>query len=575
MRKQLKSEIAKCISKSTELVESEILSQLEMPKNKDHGDLAFPCFQLAQAWKCKPNETSLRLAKELKLPSGVASATPAGPFLNFSFERTAICDYVVTRVLAKNFEINKELKKQNVIVEYSSPNIAKPFHVGHLRATLIGNCLDRVYRFLGYNVTSINHLGDWGTQFGFVWAGCEIFGKPKNPTVSSLVELYRKSTRLKELQEKKTLAPEDEDKPDVNLIARNYFKDLEAGKDYAVEFWQWCLDISLEYFRTTYSRLGINFDHYTGESFYSEMLEDVRKEIEKKKILVESEGALGVDLGEQLGFARIYTPDGRSLYLTRDIATALYRAKTFKFDKAVYVVGAPQNLHFQQLKGVLTKLGYDFSEKMIHAGFGHVLGMKTRSEGDFIELNDFVDEATDRALKAYQDQVSKRPEGLNETEVAEAVGISAVTFGTLSKGRLKDVHFDWNNALEFQGDSGPYLLYAYARINGIKEKACENKIEIPTKIDFSKLTDSEAYGLIRLIDQFEDYLVLTVRDNEPNHLCNYTLELAKTFSKAYNHLKVIGEEKNLASARLALFETTHIVLGKCIELLGIRVIERM
>ena len=253
-------------------------------------------------------------------------------------------------------------------------------------------------------------------------------------------------------------------------MARAFFIDLEKGEPYAAEFWKTCVDTSLEYLQRTYERLHIRFDHYIGESFYSDKLEAVKDMLEASGHLTESQGALGVDLGEELGFARIYTPDGRSLYLTRDIATANYRAERFHFDKAVYVVGAPQSLHFQQLKGVLRLLGLGYAEKIEHVAFGHVMGMKTRGGGDFIELNEFLDEAYERALEAYHTQVSKRPEGLDDTEVARAVALAAIVFSNVSRTNIKDVHFKWEHALEFQGDTGPYLLYACARINGIKEK---------------------------------------------------------------------------------------------------------
>ena len=462
-----------------------------------------------------------------------------------------------------------------MIIEYSSPNIAKPFHVGHLRTTFIGNALDRVYRYLGYDVISINHLGDWGTQFGFVYAGCELWGKPTEPTVNQLVELYKKATSLRDAQDKDLVSEADRAVPNVNDIARKFFVDLEDGQKYALEFWQWCLDISMKYFLEAYERLNVKFDHYTGESFYSDKLEDVKKDLHAAGVLEESLGAIGVNLGEELGFARIYTPDGRSLYLTRDIATAKYRWETFHFDRAVYVVGAPQILHFKQIKGILEAIGAEYGDKIIHVPFGHVLGMKTRGDGDVVELNDFLDEAFSRALTAYNDQVSKRPAGLDENEVAQAVSLAAIILSTLNRSCIKDVHFSWDTALAFQGDSGPYLLYSAARINGVKEKALAAGIAIPKNVSGKFLEEDASFALVQQLENFSNVLERVAAEYEPLGLVTYALELASTFSRSYNGLKVIGEEAELSSNRLALFECVRIVLTTSMKLLGMRPVERM
>lgn len=568
MKQQLKDALAEAIGQQTNIPFEEI--SLEAPKNRSFGDLAFPCFLLAKMWKKSPPDCAKQLAGEIKLPAGIAEANATGPFLNFRFDRLGFSTKVVRETLEGSTRIAQINK--TAIVEYSSPNIAKPFHVGHLRATLIGNCLDRLYRHICWKTVSVNHLGDWGTQFGFVWAGCELWGKPENDSVLGLLEIYRKATAIKSEQEEKGVADGEQD---INAMARQYFIDLENGEQYAVEFWKWCSEISLAYFKQTYDRLGVSFDHYTGESFYSDMLDEVRQDLEQAGILRESEQALGVDLGEQLGFARVFTSDGRSLYLTRDIATAKYRAETFNFDRAIYVVGAPQTLHFQQIKGVLEKLGRDYADKIIHVPFGHVMGIKTRGEGQFVELNEFFDDAYQRALDAYHNQVSKRPENLDETEVARAVALAAIIFSNLSRTNIKDVHFDWESALAFQGDSGPYLLYAYARINGIKEKAAEAKVFPDPDFAESALSEESAFQLASLIADFEPVVQRAVEEHEPYLLANYALELAKSISKAYLDLKVVGVDQDLATARLTLFEASRSILGKSLELLGIQPLERM
>lgn len=564
IKEQLKQKLVSAIANCGHLETAAIQKLIEKPKNQSFGEFAFPCFLLAKLWKKSPPECARKLAQEINLPDEFSRAEATGPFLNFRLNR----NYVSKQILAHYLSELSLTQSQRVIMEYSSPNIAKPFHVGHLRATLIGNCLDRVYRFSGYDVVSINHLGDWGTQFGFVWAGCEIWGKPESPSVASLVDVYRRATSLKKNQEN----GHDLDQPDINEMARTYFLKLEAGEPEATSFWSWCRALSMQYLEQAYERLNVSFDHFTGESFYQSKLEGVRRSLEQNGILENSEGALGVDLGESLGFARIYTEDGRSLYLTRDLATAEYRAQEYGFDKAVYVVGVPQTLHFQQLVAILEKWGKEYADKIIHAPFGHVAGMSTRG-GQFIELSSFLDEAEQKALTAYREQVSKRPPGLDEQEVAKAVALAAIIFETFSRTRIKDVEFSWKRALEFQGATGPYLLYAYARINGIREKVGNLQMEIDSTGE--AYTEDTAFHLLMALCEFEPTLNKTLEENEPATLAFYTLELAKQFSKAYQELKIKGEEQKVASARLALFEATRKVLKACIEMLGMRLIERM
>ena len=565
---QLKGALAVALSRVTGEKTERIYLQLQVPKNPDHGELAFAAFEYAKAVSLPPPVAAGKIKEQLELPNGFKDCSPVGPFLNFKLKRA---DYA-SEYLNRPFDAPAK-NPGRVIVEFSSPNIAKPFHVGHLRATLVGNALDRIYRYLGYNVTSVNHLGDWGTQFGFVWAGCKLWGRPENPSVSDLVELYRKATSLKAAQEKSPESYEGQEL--VNDIARSYFRDLEDGTEYAMVFWRWCLSISMEYFQRTYKRLNVSFDHYTGESFYSDKLDAVRELLQQKGVLKESNGALGVDLGEKLGFARIATPDGRSLYLTRDIATAKYRHETFQFDRALYVVGAPQTLHFEQLIGVLRAIDAPYADKMEHVPFGSVLGMKTRGDGEFVELNEFLDEATSRALEAYHSAVSKRPMGINENEVSEVVGLAAIVIGTLNRQRSKDVQFSWDTAMAFSGESGPYLLYSIARLNSVIEKAKESGLVPLTSVCPEQFPEAEAFELTKGLDEFFPTLQRVEKDNEPSYLVAYAFDVAKLFSKAYLVLRVVGEEKALAEARLALFARTREVLKTSVSLLGIMPAERM
>jgi arginyl-tRNA synthetase len=575
---QIHSALAQAISLTTGKEPAEIKALFESPKNPAHGDISLPCFSLSRGTDEKPQDLAKRIKNTISLPDEFSSVSVIGPFLNFKLNYILLSKTIIEQacksITCQTDASSKTHADKTVLVEYSSPNIAKPFHVGHLRATLLGNALDRIYRSAGYPTVSINHLGDWGTQFGFVWAGCKIWGEPEEFTVKNLVELYKKATALKDEQEK---SAQDDKSEQVQDIARSYFLDLESGQEEAVDFWKRCVEVSLEYLKKTYERLGISFDHYLGESFYSDKLSGMEKELEDLGLLEKSEGAKGVQLGEPLGFARISTPDGRSLYLTRDLAAADYRYTRFGFSKSLYVVGSPQSLHFRQLKEILSKMGKPYADSITHVAFGHVLGMKTRGEGTTIELNDFLDEAYDRALAAYHSQVSKRPEGLDEKEVAEKVAKSAIIFSTLNRNNIKDVQFKWEDALSFQGDSGPYLLYAYARINGIAEKAQAAGISPATSSGLSPevLSTPEAEDLLKSILQFDTIIENVLSTSEPVHLCSYALDLAKHISRAYLALKVVGEVKERAETSLALFTAARNQLGKAIILLGFEPLERM
>lgn len=569
-------EIAQSIQIVTGMELLAVEKQLSPTPSLEQGDISFPCFSLAKIWQLNPAQAAQKLAESIKLPSTCQKVIALGPYLNFYFERKSFSAKIINSVIEQSiFKFNQsQSQAQNVIVEYSSPNIAKTFHVGHLRTTLIGHALVQINKLLGHNVTGINHLGDWGTQFGFVWAGAQLWGKPQTATINDLVDLYVKASKLKKAQQENTVAENDKDKPDVDKMAKEYSARLEAGGKDEHDFWKWCLDVSMEYFNQIYQRLGVKFDYNTGESFYSDQLPAVEKLLKESHILTESNGDLGVDLGKKLGFVRIFTKDGRSLYITRDIATAIYRYQTFKPARILYVVGAPQILHFQQLVEIMRRLKNPVADVMLHLPYGHIPNMKTR-EGSAIALSDYLDEAYKRALEAYRNQVSKRPENVNEEVVAEKVAIGATYFYFLSRSNIKDFTFVWDQALSFQGDSGPYLQYAVARINSIEERAKQAGITIDQNIDFGLLSEDSAYEIIHHISKFPQAVLKSANDNEPYHLANYLLDLAKSFSRGYQELKVLDTEPQLAKARLQLFCTLRTVLSKGLNLIGVPVIERM
>ncbi len=575
----MREKLVHLIADSTKLPFEQVTKLLSYAKDSQHGDLSFPCFVLAKSWSLPPADCATRLASALTLPDEIDHAMAVGPYLNFFLRRDWLAQTTISHILQPGEQSQSTSQQQEtIVIEYSSPNIAKPFHIGHLRTTLIGHSLDRIYRYLGYHVISVNHLGDWGTQFGFVWAGCTLWGSNQDASIFDLVNLYIRATTLRKQQEEGTVPPDDSDKPNINDMARAYFLRLEQNDPEAVKFWEWVLDISMSYLRKLYQRLGIHFDYFTGESFYRNKLTAIEQLLRDSGILEDSRGALGVDLGKKLGFVRIFAEDGRSLYITRDIAQVDYRYHTFHPQKILIVVGAPQTLHFQQLIGVLDKMKHPAANCVVHVSYGNVPGISTRAStgsGDRIWLNALIDEAHERALGAYRTQVDKRPEGLDEEQVAEAVGLGAICFNYLSRTNTKEFHFSWEEALNFQGDTGPYIQYALARINGIEAKAIESGLKITHDFDAKLLIQDEAYQLVALLGKFDEVVRRAASEYEPYHVALYVLQVARAVSLAYRSLRVVGEDRPVANARLALFRAARQVITAGLALIGVPPVDRM
>lgn len=574
--------LVKEIARITASEESLISKNLTATKDSKLGDLALPCFIFAKALKLSPPEIAKKLAAELKLPADISKVEAVGPYLNFFLNRSTAAKNILSEIFSKKEDFGKksEFADKTILVEYSSPNIAKPFHIGHLRTTIIGFALYNCFRQLGYKTVSINHLGDWGTQFGFVYAGCKFWGKPKQDSVEALVELYVDANLLRKNQEAGTVPEEHKSLPDANQTARDYFIRLENGDREATDFWKWCIDISLEYLKKLYARIGISFDSYLGESFYIPMFPKYAEDLKSRKIMTESRGAWGVDLGEKLGFARLLTEDGRSLYLTRDLITADYREQTYHPDKILLIVGAPQILHFKQLLGILEKINHPVAKKITHIPYGHVPGISTRkmkSDSDEdLSLSGLLDDAEERALQAYQTAVTKKPSEVDEAEVAKAVGLGAIFYNYLSRTNIKDFHFNWEEALNFQGDTGPYLQYALARLFSISEKAEQAGLKPNLEFSEDRLNDAEIYSLVNHLGKFPAILEKTSTDYEPNNIAQYSCDLAKMLSKNYKSMRVIGEaDADTAQARLAVFEASKTVLSLCLKLLGIPALRKM
>jgi arginyl-tRNA synthetase len=570
----MKTALISQIAEATKLPVDVIEKNLTPTKDTKHGDFAFPCFLLAKDWGAPPPECAKRLAQSLVLPSGFSKAECMGPYLNFFLDRAEFISKTTQEVLTKGATFGKADNTSTIVIDFSAPNIAKPFHIGHLRTTIIGYCLGNLLKHLGHNVVGVNHLGDWGTQFGFVYAGCKLFGKPSDD-MNELVGRYVQANMIRKAQDK----GEQLDQPNVNEIARDYFRRLEAGEAEAKEFWQWSLDVSLRYYHKTYDRMGIHFDSFAGESFYFQFFDECVETLKKSGILEDSRGALGVDLGEPLGFARLLTEDGRTLYLTRDVITADYREKTYHPEKIIYVVGAPQTLHFKQLKEIMRRLNHPAADKIHHIPYGHVPGISTRklmSDAGDLSLDGLLEDAHDRAREAYQSEVSKRPEGVDVEEVAEAVGLGAIYFNYLCRTNNKEFHFSWDEALNFKGDTGPYLMYAVARLHSMEERANSEGIVVATRADGSKLAEPEAWEIASLLMKFPAVLKKTSEDLEPCNICNYALDLAKAISRAYVKLRVLGEsDKEVAAARLGLYVSARTVLSSALQILGLKPLSRM
>lgn len=568
----MKESLIHILATTTGLAPAAVQKALSTPKSIEHGDIAFPCFLLAKSWGLPPHECAKKLAAEISLPTDFSRTQCSGPYLNFFLDRTRHIEKITRALLTPPTDTSTE-KRGTIVVDFSGPNISKPFHVGHLRTTIIGFSLTKLFKHLGYNVVGVNHLGDWGTQFGFVYAGCSLWGKPAND-MNELVGRYVEANLLRKSQE----AGNDLDKPLVNDIARDYFLRLEAGDPEAKEFWEWNVEVSKKYYEKTYSRMGISFDSWNGESFYVQFFEDYIGKLKQSGVLEESRGAYGVDLGP-LGFARLLTEDGRTLYLTRDLITADYRENTYHPDRIIYVVGAPQALHFKQLREILKTMAHPAADKIFHIPYGHVPGISTRklkTSSSEISLDALLNESQERAREAYESAVSKRPENVDIEEVATAVGLGAIYFNYLSRTNNKEFHFSWDEALSFKGDTGPYLMYAVARLYSIQEKASALSIEASTDSDFSKLSEDSAWEICSQLSRFEEVLERTAVDYEPCNICNYALELAKSISRAYLELRVVGEQDpQKAQARLTLFVAARQVLCKSLEILGITPLKRM
>ena len=565
-----KQEIAKKVAKATNLEENELKNYIEIPKDNTNGDYAFPCFRLAKELKKAPPIIANEIKEKIEIDEKtIEKVEIAGGYLNFYINKELITKEVLSEIANNdNYGKSKIGKGRNIVIDYSAPNIAKPFHIGHLRSTVIGGALYKIYKYLGYNVTGVNHLGDYGTQFGKLIEGYKLWGDEYDIEKDPINELTKIYIRINQA------CKEDEK---VLEACRDNFKKLEDGDPYCVELWEKFRKLSLQEFQRVYDLLGSQFDSWNGEAFYSDKMPEVIEILEKSGRLVESQGAKIIDLEEE----GINTPciieksNGSTTYATRDLAAIMYRARTYDFDKALYVTSYEQVLHFKQVFAVAKLLGLDekYTNGLKHIQFGMVLlqtGKMSTREGNIIKLEELLNEAIRRAKEIIE---QKNPELENKEEVAKKVGIGAVIFNDLSNSRVKDEIFDWNTILNFQGETGPYIQYTYVRTKSVLEKV--DKIPEFEEIDLKQLSDEYSQNIIKLLYNFEDTLIQVTEKEEPSILSRYLIDLAKAFSSFYNENKIIVEDKEIQNARIYLTYSVGQVLKIGAKLLGIEMPNKM
>ena len=553
--------VATCLKEHIEeLTLEEITALIEVPPNKDMGDFAFPCFKLAKVFRKAPNMIAAELSEKIEAKGVISNVTPLGGYINFFVNKSQLAETVIKDVLTKKEKYgHSDLgKDKTIVIDFSSPNIAKPFHIGHIRTTVIGNALYKIYDSQGYNTVRINHLGDYGTQFGKLIVAFKLWGNKEAVEANPIPELLKLYIQFHDEAEKH---PEMEDE------ARAWFTKLENGDKEAKELWQWFRDESLKEFARVYDLLDIEFDSYNGESFYSDKMDRVIDIIKDKGLLQESQGTNIVDLEEyNMPPALITKNDGSTLYMTRDLAAALYRKENYDFEKCIYVVGSQQSLHFQQLFKVLELVGFEWAKDMVHVPFGMVAleeGTMSTRKGRVVFLEDVLKQAIE---KTKETMLTKNPNALNVDEIAKQVGVGAVVFQELSNSRIKDYTFSWSRTLSFEGETGPYVQYTHARCCAVLRKAEE---EVTTDINYELLNDVDSAEVLKVIASFNKTILNAMRKNEPHIITRFVLDLAQAFNKFYHDNSILVEDAELRKARLALVCATRQALENGLKLLEI------
>lgn len=561
-------QIAEKIAKAVEIESKEIENYIEIPPQSDMGDFAFPCFKLAKTLRKSPVAIAAEIKEKIETDEYIAKIEEKSGYLNFYINNEKMVEELLKEIEAKKENYGKcEENGKTVVIDYSSPNIAKPFHIGHLRTTLIGSSLYKTYKYLGYNTIGVNHLGDYGTQFGKMIEAYKMWGKEYNleeDPINKMVEMYVRINNL---------CKEDED---VLERCRENFRLLEENDEYCRNLWEHFKDLSLKEFNKIYDMLDVKFDSLNGEAFYADKTDEVISILEAKGKITESDGAKIVDL-EDVGISTpciIQKANGSTIYATRDLAAILYRARTYDFDKCLYVVAYEQNLHFKQIFEVAKYLVDEkYYKGLKHVSYGMVqlpTGKMSTRLGNVVKIEDLINETISKAKEII---TNKNPELEDKDDVAKKVGIASIVFNTLSTTNNKDQIFDWNTALNFQGETGPYIQYTYVRTKSVLEKVEE--IPQASKLDYSVLTDEASIKVLKSLYAFRETLEATVERNEPAILARYLIEVSQNYSNFYNENKVLLEDKKVQDARIFLTYAVGIVLKTGSSLLGIKMPNKM
>lgn len=547
------------------LSKDEIYSALMPTQNEKNGEMCLPCFKFSAKLRKPPQQIASQLQQSLKENAFIKKTAVAGGYLNFYFDRAAVAKEVMGGLRDNDYALSPlENNGKTVCIDYSSINIAKPFHIGHLLTTAIGGSLYRISKFCGYNAVGINHLGDWGTQFGKLIVAYKKWGDDediKKRNIRALLDLYVRFHK------------EAETHPELEDEGRHWFKKIEEGDKEALAIFESFKQITLREVQKVYDRLGITFDSYAGESFYNDKMQPVIDTLKSKNLLKMSEGAEVVDL-EEYGMppCLILKKDGTTLYATRDLAAAIYRKKTYDFYKNLYVVAYQQNLHFRQVFKVLELMGYEWAKDCVHVPFGMVslegAGSLSTRKGNVVFLSDVLDSAVEKAREIID---AKNPDLPEKDKTASDVGVGAVIFGALSGSRIKDISFSLEKALSFDGETGPYLQYTHARCCSILDKAGE----IKGCADFSVLEQDEAFALVRLTDEFYHTVLLALEKYEPSIISRYLIDVAQAFNKFYVNNRILGESDNVTFTRLMLVRAVESVLKTGLNLILLNAPEKM
>ena len=564
-----KEYISDKIKECTKLDEN-LKEYIEVPPNSEMGDYAFPCFRLAKELKKAPPMIANDIKENISVDENVIKKIDiAGGYLNFYINKELLVKEVLQEVNEKKekFGAKNIGQGKNVVIDYSSPNIAKPFHIGHLRSTVIGGALYKIYNFLGYNSVGINFLGDWGTQFGKVLAGYDMWKDEydwSEREIDSILKIYVRFSK------------EEKEKPELTDLAKAWLRRLESGDEDTRKTWEWLRKLSLAEYDKTYKLLNAEFDSYNGEAYYEDKMTPVVEELKQKNLLTESQGAQVVNLDEyDMPPCIIITSAGTTIYATRDLAALKDRVETYDFDKALYVVAMDQKLHFNQVFKTFELMGYEkYAKNCEHIPFGLVVdktGEKIGSrKGNSVFLQEILEESIEKVKRIIDE---KNPDLENKEEIARKIGVGAIIFNDLSNSRIKDEIFDWDMILNFNGETGPYVQYIYVRTRSVLEKA-NTKLDYE-KADYSKLKEKEELDVIKLLYNFSDTVALAASKNEPSIIARYLIDLAQSYSTYYNAHHIIVEDESLKNVRLILTEAVGTVLKTGASLLGIEMPERM